>query len=940
MAPNVRSYGRHVNRHTEHRIVTHKPDNSTPPKLRVRYFYYSDLVIDDSKSPLLPKPAEPKAKPPARPFSVGDNETLDREWIELRNATRSAESRTGSRAGSRLSSRLGTAQHQKPRSGSLRRTLPTHPRDGTPPIDIQPGSAASHSGFIYTRTSDNPEDDVRPLSSVRSGFSSKSGTSGKPLIRIPDRRDTTSSSVGTPIQAHTQPQSAGMGGASSAKTAAAAGSNPAIDSAGPGTPTATSTTSDSPKSTKNVPVGVSRLHHVVMSTKKSNLKMDPIYWKPIDDTAAVVRGTWFFRDTMTPVDPATAILLEAGYLERRVWTPTWQELIKSAVKVGPVAERKMIMHPLWPSAPQSGPTSPHHQSDSSTRDPAAVPEESDDLDLEQDLIVAAARRRIEAIVSSDDVDHCAAGSASAAKDTSRQQRKFRDCQVLYVNPTTAFILQPNQAPAEGSRRRPLADLVWYRTIPGVAVVRGFDPDAWDNLARKEQRPDAEFLSASSSPPPLPEVTDLVLVIHGIGQKLSEQIESFHFTRAINSFRQSVNAARAHPGVEPHLRPDVGGIMVLPVNWRNLLSFDPDEVVDPDTCTTADPADNKFGLNDITPSTIRPVRDFVSKVILDIPYYLSPTHHPKMVQATIEDANRIYRQWCGNNRTFQKSGRVHVLAHSLGSGLAIDILSNQPTWVPELPESDPMDHFSFNTKSLFLCGSPAGFFLLLKSASLRPRSDVAKPGAGSAMTPGVAGKQGDYGCVAADNVFNVINPYDPVAYRLNGCVDAQYARSLQPAVIPREIKSTFDSFVPFWHSKPSTGLFASSTRAQAETADGPTASTTPTTTTKPDLPPIVELDKHNFSRMMIAEKRAHFLNDYGQIDFFMTYTGGFFNIRYLTMLNAHSSYWTSDDFIRFLVVEIGRRPGRAGCLPCLKAVKNHRVVEMPTEDSPNVKPTSP
>src|SRR5947209_18775141 len=71
----------------------------------------------------------------------------------------------------------------------------------------------------------------------------------------------------------------------------------------------------------------------------------------------------------------------------------------------------------------------------------------------------------------------------------------------------------------------------------------------------------------------PHVTDLVLVIHGIGQKLSERVDSFHFTHAINSFRREVNVELSSEVVQGNVRRAQGGIMVLPVNWRLTVSFD-------------------------------------------------------------------------------------------------------------------------------------------------------------------------------------------------------------------------------------------------------------------------------------------------------------------------------------------------------------------------------
>lgn len=53
---------------------------------------------------------------------------------------------------------------------------------------------------------------------------------------------------------------------------------------------------------------------------------------------------------------------------------------------------------------------------------------------------------------------------------------------------------------------------------------------------------------------------------------------------------------------------------------------------------------------------------------------------------------------------------------------------------------------------------------------------------------------------------------------------------------------------------------------------------------------------------------YLLNDNGQIDYTLHSGGGPLEIQYLNMLNPHSRYWTLQDFVRFLVVEIGRKGG--------------------------------
>ena len=54
----------------------------------------------------------------------------------------------------------------------------------------------------------------------------------------------------------------------------------------------------------------------------------------------------------------------------------------------------------------------------------------------------------------------------------------------------------------------------------------------------------------------------------IGQKLSERVESFHFTHNINRFRRQMNVELESDPVRPWLRQDLGSIMVLPVSLPN------------------------------------------------------------------------------------------------------------------------------------------------------------------------------------------------------------------------------------------------------------------------------------------------------------------------------------------------------------------------------------
>ena len=654
-----------------------------------------------------------------------------------------------------------------------------------------------------------------------------------------------------------------------------------------------------------VPVGVSKLHLVEMP----DLVMKPIYWSPINDQASVIRATWFFQSTMEPVDAELANRLEVGYEDMKPYSDAYKHELDSCVEHGPSAELKVV-HKLWPD--EKKPSRPPTSSEPLSQIDQSGPQDKETL-LPSEINAAADHRE------------------------SNSRGPYATHSVIYIDHRHAQILKPSLLPSESRGRKPLTSIRKGRPI-GVPVVRGFDRKLWEkahpspkmtekSAAAKvggymSQSGDATTRDNRASCPVCdaeerhPQPTHLVLVIHGIGQKLSERVDSYHFTHAVNGLRREFNVELASADVQSNIQ-DKSGIMVLPVNWRLNISFEDEEA----KAKTTAASDNNYGLEDITPDTLPAVRSLISDVMLDIPYYLSH-HKAKMISAVVTEANRVYRLWCRNNPGFRENGKVHLVAHSLGSVMAMDILSQQPTTIPKTLDltKDPVSDsiFEFDTKSLFCCGSPSGFFLLLNNASIIPRKGRNKPGMeGEDSAPGVAGEAGTYGCLAVDNVYNVCHKNDPIAYQQNACVDKAYAASLEPANIPSASASVL-------------ARIGGSLRITSPAALNPYDSTA--TVQRPamvQLPSTVELETHNFTREQIAERRMYLLNDNGQIDFFLSPGGGPLEFQYINMLSAHSSYWVLQDFVRFLVVEIGRQPGKSKTLPSLRAQKkrNYKRGEM-------------
>ncbi|PSR79141.1 DDHD domain-domain-containing protein [Coniella lustricola] len=655
----------------------------------------------------------------------------------------------------------------------------------------------------------------------------------------------------------------------------------------------------------DVPVGVSRLHMVSLPA----LQMKPIYWSPVNDIAVVSRATWFYRDTMIPIEAAIANQLEAGYRELRPFSQTWEDEVRCAVEVGADGEEK-VSWPLWPK--------PFTAKETET-------EEQADPVISSDPFCAA---------------HCFRGEAAAegtlepvvggVKSSSNITKLFSSYHVIYKDASTAFLLKPSLAPSAYYGRKPVSKIMKGLTI-GTPVVRGFDRVVWNRLhqikdpvkrvAQSHQHVPSPDQSTSPSRGFCPgceeekirgEVSDLVLVAHGIGQKFAERVESFHFTHAVTAFRRFVNTELATETVKSVLREDFSGIMVLPINWRHKLSLEDGGPMSEEQRAVAT---ESYNLKDIEPGTIPAVRGLISDVMFDIPFYMSH-HKPKMIQALVAEANRVYRLWCRNNPVFRRKGRVHLIAHSLGSVMALEVLSKQPDVPPPLDLSKPMPEtgfFEFDTTNLFLLGSPAGFFLLLERGNLVPRKGRRKPGAEASDTTAkdVVGEAGSFGCLAVDNIYNVLAKEDPIAYLLNGTIDPVYAEMLKVAHVPSMSTSWFKSMgnamrgvIPLGSTPTNSDPLA------AEPVKPPTFR----------LPSQLELEVHDFTREDIAERKAFLLNDNGQIDFFLRSRGGPLELQYLNMLSAHSSYWTSRDLVRLLCMEIGRSPGRTFTLPAMRALK--------------------
>ncbi|XDG02890.1 hypothetical protein ABKA04_002505 [Annulohypoxylon sp. FPYF3050] len=938
------------------------------PPVNAQYFYLSSVPIDDPLSTTtVAATADPKAaRSSLRPFSPGDNNALEKAWLSLASDTY-RQNHTNARQNRPPSACLAKTNGEKLRSIVHRLAVEhaeKHAREGPSAEKIQPFTeglpepenaallccpellvdvgVAIRISFCAMARRKQPElnrdmvaqavmsemdtlhtDSTASVTERRAPSNnippSQSQIDSVMRSNQPDERPPSQQSVGSQPQVSSDrspnvpvPTKSSFANDASFPRAATfrpsglaeeikSGEARSRRASSVGDPARSPKLPEAPKVvSREVTVGVSRLHEVSLPA----LQMKPIYWSPVNDIATVFRATWFYRDDMRPIDPTVANQLEAGYRELKPHSETWQDELRCAVEVGPLGEEK-VSHPLWPK-----PLNKSSKKAEDLMEPA----------ISSNPFCAARCFRGEAaaegsLLPTPNEDNSAPIST---------HKKFEQYHVIYKDQTTAYLLKPSLRPSAYYGRRPVAKIVRGLTI-GIPVVRGFDYEAW---ARKhEKKQDQRHQQATSVPSDAQEnvrrdacsackadderaqVTDLVLVVHGIGQKLAERVENYHFTHAINAFRRAINIELRTDVVRSVLRQGLDGIMVLPINWRQNLSFEdggPMKEEDKENYTPGD-----FTLKDIEPKTIPAVRSMISDVMFDIPFYMSH-HKPMMVAAMVGEANRVYRLWCRNNPSFAEKGRVHLIGHSLGSVMCVEVLSRQPTIVPalQLTKQPQLQHFEFDTKNLFLLGSPAAFFLLLERGALLPRRGRRKPGADPSdiVSKDIVGDAGRFGCIAVDNIYNIMAREDAVAYLLNGTLDPMYAASLKTAYVP----STSTSFL----QSMGNAMLSIVPGAGASTAANAPIPRPPTMR----LPSQLELEVHDFTREEVAEKKAFLLNDNGQIDYFLRSGSGPLELQYLNMLSAHTSYWVNHDLIRMLCMEIGRNPGKTNTLPAMRAVK--------------------
>ncbi|OGM39550.1 DDHD domain protein [Aspergillus bombycis] len=322
-----------------------------------------------------------------------------------------------------------------------------------------------------------------------------------------------------------------------------------------------------------------------------------------------------------------------------------------------------------------------------------------------------------------------------------------------------------------------------------------------------------------------EIDHLVLVTHGIGQRLGLRLESINFIHDVNVLRKTMkNVYKVSPDLQA-LNSAFGDkhencrVQVLPVCWRHLLDFpyrgvsqNRKELDLADADVFED--DPYPGLADITLDSVPAVRNLISDLAMDVLLYQSAycEHISTIVK---QECNRILKIFKKRNPSFR--GSVSLCGHSLGSAILFDILcrekstggSQGPSVAVGQQGNSPATwqdgQLEFECKELFCLGSPIALFQMLKGKTIAGRSmsgikatkntfyvdgkdTTVEPSpcqANTGIAPG--DKHFHVSSPKCEQLYNIFHPSDPISYRIEPLISPAMS-SLRPQPLPSVKKS--------------------------------------------------------------------------------------------------------------------------------------------------------
>lgn len=395
-----------------------------------------------------------------------------------------------------------------------------------------------------------------------------------------------------------------------------------------------------------------------------------------------------------------------------------------------------------------------------------------------------------------------------------------------------------------------------------------------------------------------EVDHLIFCIHGIGQSLGTKFQGVNFIHTVNILRKNIKKVYGeNKDFQKLLNNDKNcRIQVLPISWRHKIDFSTHEPFK----DLDDEGNYRLPtLNDITVDEMKPFRNLIGSVLLDVLLYYEPRFFNQILDEVTQQANHLYRLFKERNPSF--NGKISIIGHSLGSAIGFDLLSFQPKELrsKDDPKRTPKD-FDFKVDNYFALGSPIGVFNLLKFKNI-----------GSSKLNGESTKT--VSVPRCDNLYNVFHPCDPVGYRIEPLISPEF-KKFQPESVPFLIED-FNKQLASWAelSENIRGKFigtAADAWSNVTSNVGAKQVEKLLKTTSKNIPDAISEDKKpedenlKLESVKLTDKQLEklaALNYNGRVDYALQQ--GYFDLTIISSISAHISYFEDENVAGFILKEI-------------------------------------
>lgn len=373
------------------------------------------------------------------------------------------------------------------------------------------------------------------------------------------------------------------------------------------------------------------------------------------------------------------------------------------------------------------------------------------------------------------------------------------------------------------------------------------------------------------------IDHLVLCVHGIGQKLTQRVESVNFVHDVNLLRKLFKT------IEPNNR-----VQALPVLWRHDISFGTEQQV---------------SLRDITIDSIHAIRNLAGDVVIDVLLYEDPTYRKEMIKTVTNQLNSLVKEYCTNNPEFAANPKISIVGHSLGSVIMYEVLSQQKKHIdvsdqerqaqekPTVTNDNSHLQLDFKVDTFFTLGSPLALFLLINNRKVTREE------------------------LAAKVMYNVFHPSDPIAFRFEPLVHPKAGKLTKPKVVPytkgglttqiQELSEfgqkifkgasvVWNNVTSLYRSEIIDELLESEKNHEKEEAKKKINAEKTKKSSK-------EQDEHDQTVAEVREALKQF-NPSGSIDYSLQ--EGVLDISMLAAIASHISYFENADVASFILSQIG------------------------------------